>query len=252
MRSILVTLALTAICMASACGGSHEPLVRRPQSYEDHLASAEDHAARAEAKRRTAPAAERDPTHPVGYQCGDVALSDQTTSGGERLVQAVPCWDTTEKSVAQYRWGAAHEDRLADADRRAAASLLEAERTACRGLRERDLERSPFAHRREIADVVPHRRAGVLRGVRIVWKPVLGLTVGWMRQAIACHRARFERLGEPATYLPEDPTLVAHATTTVEQHGGHLEVLIETSDDISSHVMLGRARDLIGPRTATR
>lgn len=218
------------------------------------MASAKEHAARADARRRTAAAAERDPTHPGGYQCGDVALSDQTTSGGERLVQAVPCWDTTERSVAQHRWGAqaGQDERLADAERRAAASLLEAERSACRGLRARDLESSPFAHRREIAEVVPHREAGVLRGVRIVWKPVLGLTAGWMQQAIACHRARFERLGEPATYLPEDPTLVANATATVEQRGGHIEVLIETRDDTSSHVALGRAMDLVGPRTATR
>jgi hypothetical protein len=164
----------------------------------------------------------------------------------------VPCWDATEEIAGQSQRSAAHEDRLADADRRAAASLIEAERTACRGLRARDLERSPFSHRREIAEVVPHRGAGVLRGVRIVWKPVLGLTASWMRQAIACHRARFERLGEPATYLPEDPTLIANATATVEQRGSHLEVLIETSDDVSSHVALGRARDLVGPRAATR
>jgi hypothetical protein len=248
----MIVALVPSVIVASACGGSREPLVRRPQSYEDHLASAKEHAARADARRRTAPADERDPTHPSGYQCGDVALSDQTTSGGERLVQAVPCWDTTEKSVAQHRWGAADEDRLADAERREAASLLEAERTACRGLRRRDLEHSPFAHRREIAEVVPHRAAGVLRGVRIVWKPVLGLTAGWMQQAIACHRARFERLGEPATYLPEDPTLVANATVTVEQRGDHIEVLIETRDATSSHVALGRAMDLVGPRTATR
>jgi hypothetical protein len=73
-----------------------------------------------------------------------------------------------------------------------------------------------------------------------------------MRRAIACHRARFERLGEPPVYFPEDPTLVAPSTVTVAQRGDHLEVLIETPDGTAGQVALERALDLVRPRTAVR
>lgn len=246
MRSLGLPLLLPTLSLL-ACGGSQEPLVRHPQSYDEHIAAAERHSARAEAQRRGAPPADRDPTHPTRYQCGDLALAEQTTSGGERLVHTVPCWSSDDSARV-----AAREQRLADDERRAAAELVEAERVACRGLRARDIEASPFSHRREIAEVVPHREAGVLRGVRIVWKPVPALTAGWMQQAVACQRARFERLGEPATYMPDDPSLVARATITVEDRRGHIEMLIETPDDVASHVALDRARDLVSPRTAIR
>jgi hypothetical protein len=104
----------------------------------------------------------------------------------------------------------------------------------------------------EIAEVIPHRERGEVRGVRIVFKPVLGLSPAWMEQAIACHRARFERLGEPADYLADDPTLVPGAEATVSLHAGHLEVLVETRDDVAAHVALGRAQDLVRARTAVR
>jgi hypothetical protein len=128
--------------------------------------------------------------------------------------------------------------------------MVEAELDACRGIAKRDLERSPFSHRREIAEVIPHREGTTVRGVRLVFKPVPGLTATWMTQAIACQRARFERMGEPAGYLPEDPSLVAKATTKVELRDGHIEVSIESRDDVNATVALARAQDLLRPRTA--
>ena len=247
MRSILLGITF----VAAACGGAREPLVRHPQGYADRMAAADEHNQRAEHHRQAA----GDPgTTGTGadYYCGDTALSDQATSGGERLVPTVPCWDIAEESAEHHRFLAEREQQLAQAERRAATHLIEAERAACRGMTPRELEHSPFAHRKEIAEVIPHREIGMIRGVRIIWKPVLGLTAGWMRQAIACHRARFERLGEPAGYLPEDPTLVAGATATVELHGDHLEILIETADDTSGQVAFDRAKDLVRPWTAGR
>jgi hypothetical protein len=179
-------------------------------------------------------------------------MSDQLTSGGERLVPVVPCWDPAEEIAERHRVAARREVQLARDERRAATKLVEAEIAACRGISPEEVEHSPFAHKKAIADVVPHSEGGVIRGVRIVWKPVLGLSAAWMRQAIACHRARFERLGEPATYLSDDPTLVPGVTATVTDHGGRLEVLIESRDDVSAHVALARAKDLVSPRTAGR
>jgi hypothetical protein len=186
------------------------------------------------------------------YQCGNTVMSDQSTSGGERLVQSTPCWDPAEEYASRHEDIADREQRLANNERRDANALVETELAACRGISPRDLERSPFSHRKAIAEVIPHRETGTVRGVHIVFKPVPGLTATWMRQAIACHRARFARMGEPAGYLPEDPTLVGNSTTTVELRNGRIEVRIDSRDDVSATVALERAQDLVRPRSARR
>jgi hypothetical protein len=242
---------LLATMVTTACAGSYEPLAERPQGYATKMEAADAHSQSADAHRQLAVVHdEQDPAHPTSYQCGDVALADQTTSGGQRVMESVPCWNIDEESAAHQRFLADREQAIADDERRSATQLVEAELAACRGLSARELEHSPFAHRREIQQVLPHREAGVLRGVRIVWKPVLGLSARWMRASIDCHRARFERMGEPSMYLPDDPTLVARSTVTVSDRGGHVEVLVETDDEVSSHVALERARDLVRQRTA--
>jgi hypothetical protein len=212
---------------------------------------ADAHSRRAEQHRQAASNADAIPTT-ERYHCGDVALSDQSTSGGERLVPSVPCWDVAEEAAAHQRYLAAREQRRADAERRAATQLVEDELAACRGLPAHELEHSPFAHRKSIASVIPHRESGKLRGVRIMFKPVPGLTAAWMRQAIACHQARFERLGEPTPHLSDNPALVADATATVEMRNGRLEVTIASTDEVSARVALERARDLVRERTAVR
>lgn len=244
---------LISIAVATAACGSSEPVARHPKGYAAHMEDAEQHSDQAEQYRQagaTLPDTQR--ATPEGYSCGDTVMSDQLMSGGERIVQAVPCWDASEELAEHRRFLAEREQNLAQVERRAATGMVETELAACKGLSPAELEHSPFAHRREIAAVIPNHVTGTLRGVRVVWKPVPGLTADWMRRAIECHRARFERLGEPAIYLPEDPTLVARATATVEQHNGHLEVLIEAADDVSGQVALERALDLVRPRTAVR
>jgi hypothetical protein len=238
--------------LAAACARSNEPLARHPKGYAATMQSAEAHQERADRHREASrlPDSAREPGE--RYSCGDTALIDQATSGGERLMPTVPCWDVAQENAEHQRYLAAREERIARTERRAATAMVETELAACRGLSTRELEHSPFAHKKEIAAVIPHRQSGALRGVRIVFKPVPGLTAAWMRQAIACHRARFERLGEPAGYLAEDPTLVAGSSTTVDEQSGHLEVLIETGDATSGRVALDRARDLIGQRTVAR
>jgi hypothetical protein len=215
------------------------------------MAAADAHSRRAETHRRAATSPHTGPSA-ADYQCGDRDMSDQLTSGGQRMLPEVPCWDPVEETAERERVAAIREEQRASDERRAAAGLVEAELAACRGISPAEVEHSPFAHKKSIAEVIPHREGGTVRGVRIVFKPVLGLGVTWMQQAIACHRARFERLGEPPTYLSDDPTLVAGATATVSLHSGHLEVLVVTRDDVAANVALARAQDLLRPRTAGR
>lgn len=241
-----------ASCLAAACAGPRPQLASHPKGYAEHMAAADAHDERADEHRQAGHVPDSQRTSGAGYQCGDTVMADQATSGGERLVQATPCWDTSEELASHHKYLADREQRAARDERRAAETLVVTELAACRGLPAAELEHSPFSHRRAIAQVIPHRDAGKLRGVRVIFKPVPGLTAAWMRQAIACHRARFERLGEPATYLPEDPSLVARATTQVELRHGHLEVTIEVADDVQAAVALDRAEDLVRARTAKR
>jgi hypothetical protein len=215
------------------------------------METAELHERRGEEHRRLAGSSEL-VIDPGNYQCGDRNMSDQLTSGGQRMLPVVPCWDPVDEAKERHRAAAAREAHLASKQRRAAADLVETELAACRGITDDELSHSPFAHPRAIAEVIPHRRGRALRGVRIVFRPIPGLTEAWMEQAIACHRARYERLGESAGYLADDPTLVPGAVATVATHRGHLEVLVVTPNDVAANVALGRARDLVTPRTAGR
>lgn len=242
---------LALFIAASGCGSSPPSLAPHPQGYATRMETAEQHSRRADAHRRLAGSPELT-LDPTDYQCGDRDMSDQLTSGGQRMLPVVPCWDPVEEAAERHRIAAAREQHRARTERRAATSLVEAELAACRGISPEEVEHSPFAHHRAISEVIPHREAGAVRGVRIVFRPVPGLSAAWMEQAIACHRARFERLGEPATYLSDDPTLVPGATATVSAHRGHVEVLVVTPNDVAAHVALARARDLLAARTAGR
>jgi hypothetical protein len=250
------TVSQLALLVAAVGCGSSPPLpTTNLRGYGARMEDADRHERLADAHRRAAGPPDA-PINPDDYQCGDIDLDEQLTSWGRPLTRfgahSVPCWNPAEEYAQRQRLAATREHRRAQDERRAAAGLIRAEMAACRGISPAEIEHSPFAHRKEIAEVVPHRGGGEIRGVRIVFKPVIGLSPAWMEQAIACHRARFERLGEPASYLPDDPTLVSGAVTTVSLHRGHLEVLVETRDDVAAHVALGRAQDLMRPQTAVR
>jgi hypothetical protein len=245
---------LALVIAAVGCGGS-PPLPRTDlHGYAARMEAADRYDELADAHRSAAGPPDT-LINPDNYQCGDVDLDETLTSGGKPLMRfgghSVPCWNPVEEYAQRQRLAAERLHHRAQNERHAAARLVEAEREACRGISPAEIEHSPFAHRREIAEVIPHRERGKVRGVRIVFKPVVGLSPAWMEQAIACHRARFERLGEPPTYLADDPTLVSGAVTTVSLHRGHLEVLVETRDDVGAHVALGRAQDLVRPWTRT-
>jgi hypothetical protein len=241
---------LALLIAAVGCGSSPPSLAPHPKGYAGHMEAADAHSERADQHRQAARAP--DSARIENYQCGDRDMSDQLTSGGQRIMPMVPCWDPVEEHAQRERAAARREDLRAQKERRTAAAMIETKVAACRGISDAELGHSPFAHHREIAAVLPHHEGGAIRGAIVVFKPVPGLTAAWLEQAIACHRAEFERLGEPPTYLSDDPTLVPGATATVSLHRGHLEVQIVTRDDVAAHVALARAQDLVRERTAGR
>lgn len=193
----------------------------------------------------------RSPAGPTSYSCGD-PMHDQSTTGTERVSTWNPCWDIEEETAARHRAAAAEERYRANLAADQSAQLVQAELVHCKGLPEHELAHSPFEHRRAIREVTAHRGGGQVRGVRIIFKDIPGLTVDYLRSAIACHRARYETLGKPAQYLPEDPTLFDGAEVTVSQRQNGIEVLITAEDPAVGRIAYDRAQKLVTDRTATR
>ncbi len=107
-------------------------------------------------------------------------------------------------------------------------------------------DHSPFSHRRSISEVIPHFEDGVLRGVRIVFKPVGALTADWMRHDIACQQAHVAALGRIPASLAQDPTLVPNALVSVADVGGHIVVVVRSDSPRRAAIALAKARGL-GP-----
>lgn len=185
----------------------------------------------------------RDKVSADNHKCGAYAVrTGETTRDGEPITLWMPCWDYTKDS-SRYQ---------VDADPKTQHMLAQVERTQCVGLAPEALERSPFVQVDAIDEVVPHRSGQTVRGAHIVFKRIPGLTVSWMRRAIACHQARWRTLGQPDSYLAGDPTLVDGASVEVTEVDGHLVVLIASETPASAQLALERAHELTVPQTAGR
>lgn len=180
------------------------------------------------------------------YDCGNVVLNDQLTSGGQRLTAWTPCWDIKEETAQHHRDRAGDERRRARRERRGAAQLLAAEQLACAGITPNERAHSPFAHRKEIVEVIPHSEDGRLRGAWIVFARVPGLTTGWLERDVACQHARWVARGYDPSFAPEDPTLLDGVHVAIHDHDGRVEVLITADTPEQAAIVLARARGDLG------
>ncbi len=243
MRSFMMPLVL----VLSACGGDRASRVpARPYGVTDHLLEAEQHDE--EARRHDAKADEVEPVAeartPRG--CGDTVLADQSTAGGERLgIQ--PCWTSEAATVERHRAAAERLRKHAAEHRAWARYLLEAEQASCRGLDPAEIDHSPFAHHEDIAAVTAELDSDRLRGARIRFAAVPGLTADWMRAAVTCHQARAAALGYDPQYLADDPTTVAGAAVEVLEQDGALVVVVRAPEDAAALVIYARAEALLAP-----
>ena len=173
------------------------------------------------------------------HKCGsDAVRTGELTPEGEPIRFWVPCWNPTADN--RYRVHA-----------RPNAKLARVEATECIGLAPSALERSPFSQDQAIEEIVPHRSASLIRGAHVVFKPVPGLTVSWMRRAIACHQARWRALGEPADYLRGDPTLVDGVQVSVSQADHRVVVSLESENDEAAQIAFARAEGLVAESVAS-
>ena len=246
MRTALSCLLLSTL----ACGGSPR-LPARPLGVHDHLVEADRHEADARAHDELASSAEqRAATTP--RICGDDGLSAQATSGGERLTPSAPCWTSEADAVERHRQAAARLRADARAHRAHARALHGAELEACAGLPEAEIGRSPFDHRDDVIAVAAELDGDRLRGARVTFAPVPGLSAAWMRRALACHQAQAAALGNDPTFLPHCPAAVAGVRTEVREERGGLVVVIRAEDPATALIVYGRAEALIDAGAAGR
>jgi hypothetical protein len=188
--------------------------------------------------------------------CGDPVLQDQVTTGGQRVATWQPCFDASDERAAEERivirtdLATGGDDSVAAPNER----LAEVERVACIGVPVKERQHSPFSHRRSIDKVEPMRENGQLVGVRVVFKPVRGLTADWMRRDIDCHRARLAAADGDLVVMgmDDDPTLLEQADIQVEERNGRVEVRITTLTPDQAEIALARARGEHGMQRADR
>lgn len=235
------------VALIAACAGS-APATERPKSYREHLDEAAAHDRAADVQEAMAADAERAGRGSASYTCGDQALSDQTTSGGERVTAWVPCWSVARDASAAHDADAARQRAEAQQHRAVARNLLEVERTFCTGLAAEELTHTPLYHRHDIASVAAYRENGVLAGARVTFKAVPGLSPAYLSHALLCHRARMATLGYPTTYMAYDPSMLVHTHLAVDDQGGPIVVTIRADDDVTAAVVWSRAQALLNAR----
>ncbi|MBK9034721.1 MAG: hypothetical protein IPL61_26230 [Myxococcales bacterium] len=183
-----------------------------------------------------------------GYACGDRALSDQTTTGGEPVTRWVPCWSVEQEGSAEHEAAAERLRTEAREHRAIARTLVDVERTFCAILVDDELTHTPLFHRDDIASVEPYREDDRVVGARVTFKRVRGLDADYLRQALLCHRARMATLGYPATYMAYDPSMLAHSHIAVDERGGPVVLTVRGDDEVTAAVVWSRAEALVGAR----
>jgi hypothetical protein len=245
--------ALCALAVAATAACASQP---QEETLPPRRLSATEH--QDEALRHDREARERDSARtPRGkpeagagqseYGCyGDGREMPEPTSGGERVPVLRPCWTAATEGSSENEKDAAAHRREAARHRSMAAALWRAEKRACAGLGQADIEQSPFFHREDIARVEPLRSGSQVRGAVVVFRAVRGLSADWMRKAVSCHEARAAALGYPPQHMSYCPLMAAPTSATVVLNGAEITVTITAQRDEDAAAVLARAQALVG------
>jgi len=231
---------------ATACSGPSR-VPRQPLGVAEHLAEADRHEADARHHDELVNSAEGAPTH-ARDACGDHAVAAQSTSGGEVLARTAPCWSDARSDAERHRVAATRLRTDARAHRALARQLVGSARDACAAMPETELEHSAFSHREDIAAVEALVEGDHVRGARIRFERVAGLTAEWLGQSLRCHQSLAAAVGFAPTYMPDCPSVVAGAETTVEDTDAGLVVEVRAAEPAAALAIYARAEELIGGR----
>lgn len=243
-RSGRTSCALLPWLLLAACS-SPARIPPRQLGVTEHLTEADQHEAAARRHDLLAADAEARRRHDAGIICGDRALATQATSGGEVLTPRPPCWTTESDAIERHRTAAAHLRADARAHRAVARQLVGGAHAACESLPENELVTSPFSHRDDILTVEAVIDGDRVRGARILFAPVEGLTAAWLERSLACHQALAASGGYDAAYMPHSPAVVAGAAISAEDTALGPVVVIRSDDPAVALSIYGRAEDLL-------
>ncbi len=233
--------ALPIVFLAAACASSPR-LPPRPLGVDQNLDEARRH--EDEAARHDRIASETATTGAT-YACGDVVMAEQPHTGNDPVVILTPCWQNEAAVIERHRDEAERLRADARAHRARAHELRSVEATSCATMPASELTHTPFAHHEDIAAITAETDGDEVRGARIRFRPVEGLTADWLRTALACHHARAAVIGYDPDYLSYDPSVLAGAVTEVVDDPDGITVVIHAQDDATALVIYGRAEDLI-------
>lgn len=243
MRAFILVVAV------AGCSG-RAAIPTRPLGVQDHLAEAERHDGDAADLESRAAVRERGAQPATGYACGDQALADQATSGGAPLGMRAPCWRGEPGAVERDRALAAELRTDARAHRARAQALVRAEHVWCAGLPTAELDHSPFDHHEDVVTVSAELASDRVRGARIRFARVPGLTVEWLRQTLACHQALAAAGGFEPAFLASCPATIAGAETTVIDDPSGLVVVVRSDDPAAALAIYARAEALLDEHAA--
>lgn len=227
-----------------ACGGK-APAHQHPEplSVSEHRTQAQEHddaALAAEQRVGESPAGQ------AGEKVVCVDTGGPLSSGGERTKVMRPCWTQVNRETALHK--IAEQERKAAADHRAWANMLiEVEQSACESLGEQERKTSPFTHQPDILSVEEYRESGALRGAKVVFRKVPGLTKEWIATSFYCHQARAAKLGYDSEFMPHCPLSLENTSTNVEDQNDVIVVTLRSEDPVIAASILGRAQKAATP-----
>ncbi len=241
--AILLSVVLTG------CGGGSRPAPEKPLGAAEHLTEAQRHDRVAAQHEDEAEVLERQGATPV-LTCIDQPLAGVPYSGTEPLQVMRPCWRTDD--IETHRRAARQNSREAADHRRAARELRVAEQQACAGLGEEEIAHGPFWHVDDIAVVERIDEGGELRGARVVFLSVSGLSPAWLERAIACEQARAAVIGYDQRASSTSPATLPHVKAEVRPVPGGIAVMLRSPDPLVAAQIYGRASYLLSGHAAHR
>ncbi len=177
-------------------------------------------------------------------------------------------WRSEENPTDEHRKQADLHRTVAEKHRAAAKALVDAEKRFCSGMPEADRDLSPFYHREDIAAVQALKEAvsasdvysggseiraveiqqiekevlglGGLRGARVTFRAVPGMTPEWLQRVVDCHLARNAVIGDDAA-MSFCPLAVPHASASVRSTGNGFAVDVTSDDQGSAKEIVKRA-----------
>jgi hypothetical protein len=246
VRSAVVIIALVVLAIALleglvGCGGNASRGAPKPKSAAELYAEADRHESEAEAHDSLGREMAGTPARP---RCADPVVTDQSTSGTERLTP-VPCWSVELSPTERHRLAAERLRAEAAVHRHDARVLLDAERAACAGVSADDMDHTPFWHHDDILAGEATLDGTRVRGARVLFRAVPGLTVVWMERVLVCHQAHAAAIGYAPTHLGYCPASVQGAKIQVSEASGGILVTIRADDEAAALVIYGRAEALL-------